>query len=78
MPPLTLTAAAERLGICDKTLRRLIAEKKIAAIRYTPKGKIYIDPEELERFKRDSTTKVTPAPEQRKIGIVIKDQLPSC
>lgn len=55
-PPLTIAAAAEALGISTKTVRRLIAQRKLGSIRYTPRGKVFVAAEELARFREACTT----------------------
>ena len=50
-PPLPLTTAAETLGVSVKTVRRLVAKGRLASTRYTEGGKIYIEVDELERFR---------------------------
>jgi excisionase family DNA binding protein len=52
---LSVTKAAERLGVSTKTLRRYVAQKRLTIVRYTPRGKIYIDTDELERFRTGCT-----------------------
>jgi len=58
--PLTIIEAARSLGVSTKTMRRLIDQKRIGSIRYTPKGKVYVDPEELDRFQNGCRTNPTP------------------
>lgn len=76
--PMPLAEAARQLGISPKTLRRLIGKRKIAAIQYIDRGKIFIDPDELERFKNGSTTpiKEPPKPPTKRLQPLAPDMIP--
>lgn len=54
--PLPLNDAAKQLGISTRTFRRLVREKRISVIRYTERGKIYVEPAELDRFKNECSS----------------------
>jgi len=52
---LTLRQASETLSLSVNTLRNLIASGKLAAIRSNPRGKLLLDPRELESFCQRNT-----------------------
>lgn len=52
---LTVAQVAERLNVSEKTIRRLVAAGRLAETRVG--RSIRISEEELERFRRDSTSR---------------------
>lgn len=62
---LPLEQVADRLAVSVRTVRRLLAARKLAPTRYTERGKIFVSDEEVERFLQESTAKLRPPKQAR-------------
>jgi excisionase family DNA binding protein len=76
---LSIKQVAESLGVSIKTVRRLVKKKRLATVRYNERGKILIEPQEVERFKNVSTTpskeaKVTTRPKKLVRDVVPREE----